>query len=99
MSHTNSFECLCTLLKAPKDARRPLQVAQLFFRLGISLLQEGFTVEEIDYTITWLITHHPTTGAFSRLPHFIDQALKARDLQRQTPQHYVPDTREIKNDQ
>jgi hypothetical protein len=65
----------------------------------LNLLQEGFTVEEIDYAISWLITHHPTTGSFSRLPHFIDQALKARDLQSRTPQHYAPDTREIKNDQ
>jgi len=65
----------------------------------LSLLQEGFTVEEIDYTITWLITHHPTTGSFSRLPHFIDQALKARDLQHHTPQHYAPSTRESKDDQ
>ena len=65
----------------------------------LGLLHEGFTVEEIDYAISWLITHHPTTGSFSRLPHFIDQALKARDLQSRTPQDYAPDTREIKNDQ
>jgi Helix-turn-helix domain len=65
----------------------------------LSLLQEGFTVEEIDYTITWLITHHPTTGSFSRLPHFIDQALKARDLQHRTPQYYAPSTRESRDDQ
>ena len=65
----------------------------------LSLLQEGFTVEEIDYAISWLITHHPTTGSFSRLPHFIDQALKARDLQSRTLQDYTPDTRERKNDQ
>ena len=65
----------------------------------LSLLQEGFTVEEIDYTISWLITHHPTTGSFSRLPHFIDQALKARDLHHRAPQHYVPSTRESNNDQ
>jgi hypothetical protein len=65
----------------------------------LSLLQEGFTAEEIDYTITWLITHHPTTGSFSRLPHFIDQALKARDLQHRTPQDYAPSTRESKDHQ
>jgi helix-turn-helix protein len=65
----------------------------------LSLLQEGFTVEEIDYTISWLITHHPTTGSFSRLPHFIDQALKARDLQHRPPQYYAPGTRESKDDQ
>jgi len=65
----------------------------------LSLLQEGFTVEEIDYAISWLITHHPTTGSFSRLPHFIDQALKARELQSRTPLHDTPGTREIKDDQ
>jgi hypothetical protein len=56
----------------------------------LGLLQEGFTVEEMDYAISWLVTHHPTTGSFSRLTHFIDQALKewqaalsARDFSRQ----------------
>lgn len=44
----------------------------------LGLLQEGFTVEEVDYAISWLVTHHPTTGSFSRLAHFIDQALKER---------------------
>jgi hypothetical protein len=44
----------------------------------LNLLLEGFTVEEVDYAITWLIQHHPTTGAFSRLAHFIDQAIKER---------------------
>ena len=42
----------------------------------LSLLLEGFTVEEVDYAIAWLIQHHPTTGSFSRLSHFIDQAIK-----------------------
>jgi hypothetical protein len=65
----------------------------------LSLLQEGFTVEEVDYTISWLITHHPTTGSFSRLPHFIDQALKARDLQHRTPQDNAHSTRASKDDQ
>ena len=65
----------------------------------LNLLQEGFTVEEIDYAISWLITHHPTTGSFSRLPHFIDQALKARDLQSRTPQLDVSGTQERQNDQ
>jgi hypothetical protein len=65
----------------------------------LSLLQEGFTVEEIDYTVSWLISHHPTTGSFARLPHFIDQALKARDLRHRTPQYYAPGTRESKDDQ
>jgi hypothetical protein len=42
----------------------------------LNLLLEGFTVEEVDHAITWLIRHHPTTGSFSRLSHFIDQAIK-----------------------
>jgi hypothetical protein len=42
----------------------------------LNLLLEGFTVEEVDRAITWLIRHHPTTGSFSRLSHFIDQAIK-----------------------
>jgi hypothetical protein len=42
----------------------------------LNLLLEGFTVEEVDYAITWLIQHHPTTGSFARLSHFIDQATK-----------------------
>lgn len=42
----------------------------------LNLLVEGFTAEEVDYAITWLIQHHPTTGSFSRLSHFIDQAIK-----------------------
>jgi hypothetical protein len=33
------------------------------------------------------------------LPHFIDQALKARDLSNRTPQLYAPDTRDSKDDQ
>jgi hypothetical protein len=47
----------------------------------LNLLQEGFTVEEVDYALSWLIQHHPTTGSFSRLAHFIDQALKERTAQ------------------
>jgi Helix-turn-helix domain len=49
----------------------------------LNLLLEGFTVEEVDYAITWLIRHHPTTGAFSRLVHFIDQAIKERQTDQQ----------------
>jgi Helix-turn-helix domain len=50
----------------------------------LNLLVEGFTVEEVDYAITWLIQHHPTTGSFSRLPHFIDQAIKERETEQYT---------------
>jgi hypothetical protein len=52
----------------------------------LNLLAEGFTVEEVDYAITWLIQHHPTTGSFSRLSHFIDQAIKERETEQQTRQ-------------
>jgi hypothetical protein len=49
----------------------------------LRLLLEGFTVEEVDYAIIWLIRYHPTTGAFSRLVHFIDQAIKERQTEQQ----------------
>jgi hypothetical protein len=47
----------------------------------LNLLGDGFTVEEVDYAITWLIQHHPATGSFSRLSHFIDQAIKERETE------------------
>jgi hypothetical protein len=50
----------------------------------LDLLLEGFTVEEVDYAITWLIRHHPMTGSFSRLSHFIDQAIKEWQAEQQT---------------
>jgi hypothetical protein len=49
----------------------------------LNLLLEGFTVEEVDYAITWLIRYHPTTGSFARLVHFIDQAVKERQAEQQ----------------
>jgi hypothetical protein len=50
----------------------------------LNLLLEGFTVEEVDYAITWLIQHHPTTGSFARLSHFIDQAIKEWQTEQRT---------------
>ena len=50
----------------------------------LNLLLEGFTVEEVDYAITWLIQHHPTTGSFARLSHFIDQAIKESHAEQHT---------------
>jgi hypothetical protein len=44
----------------------------------LTLFNDGFTPEEIDYAINWLIEHYPETGAFNRVLHFIDQALKER---------------------
>ena len=49
----------------------------------LNLLLEGFTIEEVDYAITWLIRYHPTTGSFSRLVYFIDQAIKERQTEQQ----------------
>ncbi len=50
----------------------------------LELLREGFTSEEVDFAITWLVTHYPETGAFNRVAHFIDQALKERQAKQQT---------------
>jgi hypothetical protein len=47
----------------------------------VRLLEEGFSEEQIDYAIHWLITNQPSTGSFTRIAHFIDQALKVRDEQ------------------
>src|SRR6266705_3442348 len=60
--------------RAPK-AKREKNIQEC-----LDLLQEGFTIDEVDYAISWLVTHHPTTGSFSRLAHFIDQALKERAM-------------------
>jgi Helix-turn-helix domain len=69
----------------PSRAKREKSIEEC-----LSLLLEGFTVEEIDYAIAWLIQQHPATGSFSRLSHFIDQAIKdqqtehrARELEQQ----------------
>jgi hypothetical protein len=50
----------------------------------LNLLLEGFTVEEVDYAISWIIRHHPTTGSFARLSHFIDQAIKEWQAKQRT---------------
>jgi hypothetical protein len=63
----------------PSKAKREKSIEEC-----LNLLLEGFTVEEVDYTITWLIHHHPTTGSFSRLSHFIDQAIKERQAEQQS---------------
>jgi hypothetical protein len=57
----------------PSRAKREKSIQEC-----LDLLREGFTIEEMDYAISWLITRYPTTGSFSRLTHFIDQALKDR---------------------
>ena len=58
----------------PSRAKREKSIEEC-----LSLLVEGFAVEEVDYAIAWLIQQHPATGSFSRLSHFIDQAVKDRE--------------------
>jgi len=60
----------------PSRAKREKSIEEC-----LSLLLEGFTVEEVDYAITWLIQQHPATSSFSRLSHFIDQAIKDRQTE------------------
>jgi hypothetical protein len=59
----------------------------------LNLLLEGFTVEEVDYAIAWLIQHHPTTGSFARLSHFIDQAIKEWRADQRTQEADVEQSR------
>jgi hypothetical protein len=56
---------------------------------------EGFAAEEVDYTITWLIQHYPSTGSFSRLSHFIDQAIKERETEQHTREFEQQRVRDI----
>jgi hypothetical protein len=62
----------------PSKAKREKSVEEC-----LSLLLEGFTVEEVDYAIDWLVQQHPGTGSFARLSHFIDQAVKDREAKQQ----------------
>jgi len=50
---------------------------------GQKLLNEGFTLEELHYAITWVTQKHPDTGSFDRIPFFIDQALKDQKASQQ----------------
>jgi Helix-turn-helix domain len=63
----------------PSRAKREKSIEEC-----LNLLVEGFTVEEVDYAIAWLIQQHPATGSFSRLSHFIDQAIKERQAEQRT---------------
>jgi Helix-turn-helix domain len=63
-----------SLAQRPSTAKREKSVAEC-----LALLRDGFSWDQIDYAITWLIYHHPSTGSFSRVAHFIDQALKAKE--------------------
>jgi hypothetical protein len=61
----------------------------------LSLLLEGFAVEEVDYGITWLVRQHPTTGSFSRLSHFIDQAIKEWEVEQHSRELEQQQVREV----
>ena len=63
-----------SLAQRPSTAKHEKSIAEC-----LALLRDGFSWDQIDYAMTWLISHHPTTGSFSRVAHFIDQALKARE--------------------
>jgi hypothetical protein len=64
------------LRQRPSKTKRDKSVEEC-----LSLLLEGFAVEDVDYAITWLVRQHPTTGSFARLTHFIDQAIKEREAE------------------
>jgi hypothetical protein len=70
----------------PSKAKRDRSVEEC-----LSLLLEGFAVEDVDYAISWLVRQHPTTGSFARLTHFIDQAIKEREAEQRA--------RELEQDQ
>lgn len=57
----------------PSTTKRERGVSECY-----RLLRDGFSTEDIEYTINWLVLSHPNTGSFSRVVHFIDQALKAK---------------------
>jgi hypothetical protein len=59
-----------------KKRERAIQQAQ-------KLLDEGFTLQDLDDTVTWVTQKHPDTGSFDRIPFFIDQALKDREIRQQ----------------
>lgn len=58
----------------PSTAKSQKSIAEC-----VALLRDGFRSDQIDYAVSWLITHHPATGSFTRVAHFIDQALKEKD--------------------
>jgi hypothetical protein len=70
----NKFYSLLT--QRPPKAKREKSTTEC-----LELLEEGFSAEQIDYTITWLLRRYPETGSFSRVVHFIDQALRDRDAE------------------
>jgi hypothetical protein len=65
------------LKQQPSERKRERGMQQ-----GIKLLQEGFTLDDLHYTIAWIVQKYPDTKAFDRVPYFIDQALKAREAEK-----------------
>lgn len=49
----------------------------------LSLLKQGFSEAQIIHAVEWILLNHPETGSFSRVTHFIDQALKASEQDKQ----------------
>ncbi len=66
------------LNQQPSTAKREKSVSEC-----MALLRDGFSVEQVDYAVRWLVAQYPTTGSFSRVAHFIDQALKAKEEEQQ----------------
>ncbi len=64
------------LAQRPSKVKREKSIEEC-----LALFKEGFSIEEVDYAITWVVNRHPTTGSFSRVAHFIDQALKEREIE------------------
>jgi len=52
----------------------------------LGLLQQGFTLEEVDYAISWFIEQHRRVGSFMQLVQCIDQALKERQTTQPRPE-------------
>jgi hypothetical protein len=66
------------LAQEPSSAKRAKNLGDC-----VQLLRDGFTPEQIEYGINWLLSRYPETGSFSRVAHFIDQALKEREAEQQ----------------
>jgi predicted transcriptional regulator len=66
------------LAQEPSSAKRAKNLGDC-----IQLLRDGFSPEQIEYGINWLLSRYPETGSFSRVVHFIDQALKEREVEQQ----------------
>ena len=59
------------LFQRPASTKRQKSIAEC-----LDLLRDGFSLEQLDYAVQWTVAKLPGTGSFSRVVHFIDQALK-----------------------